>query len=76
VVGDATRVELSKDEKNIYTQITCRGLGSGPNGGKILWNHPGELYRGLFQWAVSKGYLCRLREEAAEYNQNIHRQYF
>ena len=27
-----TRVELSSDEKNIYI-ITCRGLGSGPNGG-------------------------------------------
>ena len=48
-----TRVELSKDEKNIYI-ITCRGLGAGPNGGvdfvtPIQGNSVNSIQLGSFQ---------------------------
>lgn len=48
-----TRVELSKDEKNIYI-ITCRGLGAGPNGGvdfvmPITGNSVSSIQLGSFQ---------------------------
>ena len=48
-----TRVELSKDEKNIYI-ITCRGLGAGPNGGEdfvmpIQGNSVSSIQLGSFQ---------------------------
>ncbi|MDP2338772.1 MAG: bifunctional YncE family protein/alkaline phosphatase family protein [Bacteroidota bacterium] len=49
----ATRVLLSKDEKEIYI-ITCRGLGAGPNGGKgfvapIQGYYVGDIQLGTFQ---------------------------
>ena len=48
-----TRVQLSKDDKEIYI-ITCRGLGAGPNGGKEFVSPPqgdyiGEIQLGSFQ---------------------------
>jgi DNA-binding beta-propeller fold protein YncE len=48
-----TRVQLSKDDKEIYI-ITCRGLGAGPNGGKGFVSPPqgdyiGEIQLGSFQ---------------------------
>ena len=48
-----TRVELSKDEKDIYI-VTCRGLGAGPNGGKdfiipIQGNSVSRIQLGSFQ---------------------------
>jgi DNA-binding beta-propeller fold protein YncE len=42
------RVQLSKDEKNIYV-ITCRGLGAGPNGGKGFVSPPQGYYVGDIQ---------------------------
>ncbi len=43
-----TRVQLSKDEKEIYI-ITCRGLGAGPNGGKGFVSPPQGYYIGDIQ---------------------------
>jgi len=48
-----TRVELSKDEKDIYI-ISCRGLGAGPNGGDGFVSPPqgnyiGDIQLGSFQ---------------------------
>jgi len=43
-----TRVQLSKDEKEIYI-ITCRGLGAGPNGGKDFVAPPQGYYVGDIQ---------------------------
>ena len=48
-----TRVQLSKDEKELYI-ITCRGLGAGPNGGAGFNAPPqgtyiGDLQLGSFQ---------------------------
>jgi DNA-binding beta-propeller fold protein YncE len=48
-----TRVELSKDEKNIYI-ISCRGLGAGPNGGEGFvspeqGHYVGDIQLGSFQ---------------------------
>jgi len=48
-----TRVQLSKDEKEIYI-ITCRGFGAGPNGGKGFVAPPqgyyiGDIQLGTFQ---------------------------
>ena len=48
-----TRVELSKDEKDIYI-VTCRGLGAGPNGGMdfiipIQGNSVSRIQLGSFQ---------------------------
>jgi DNA-binding beta-propeller fold protein YncE len=43
-----TRVQLSKDEKEIYI-ITCRGLGAGPNGGKGFVFPPQGCYIGDIQ---------------------------
>lgn len=48
-----TRVELSKDEKEIYI-ITCRGLGAGPNGGQgfvspVQGSYVGDIQLGSFQ---------------------------
>lgn len=48
-----TRVQLSKDDKEIYI-ITCRGLGAGPNGGIGFVTPPqgdyiGEIQLGSFQ---------------------------
>ncbi|MEI6676960.1 MAG: bifunctional YncE family protein/alkaline phosphatase family protein [Mariniphaga sp.] len=43
-----TRVQLSKDEKNIFV-ITCRGLGAGPNGGKGFVPPPQGYYIGDIQ---------------------------
>jgi len=48
-----TRVQLSKDEKEIYI-ITCRGFGAGPNGGKGFVSPPqgyyiGDIQLGTFQ---------------------------
>src|SRR5665647_1658972 len=48
-----TRVQLSKDEKEIYI-ITCRGLGAGPNGGDgfvapLQGTYIGDIQLGSFQ---------------------------
>ncbi|MEO6723352.1 MAG: alkaline phosphatase family protein [Ferruginibacter sp.] len=43
-----TRVQLSKDEKEIYI-ITCRGLGAGPNGGAGFNAPPQGTYIGDIQ---------------------------
>ncbi len=43
-----TRVQLSKDEKEIYI-ITCRGLGAGPNGGAGFVAPPQGTYIGDIQ---------------------------
>ena len=48
-----TRVELSKDEKDIYI-ISCRGLGAGPNGGEGFispeqGHYVGDIQLGSFQ---------------------------
>jgi YVTN family beta-propeller protein len=43
-----TRVQLSKDEKEIYI-ITCRGLGAGPNGGAGFIAPPQGTYIGDIQ---------------------------
>ena len=48
-----TRVELSKDEKDIYI-ISCRGLGAGPNGGEgfvspVQGSYIGDIQLGSFQ---------------------------
>lgn len=48
-----TRVQLSKDEKEIYI-ITCRGYGAGPNGGRGFVSPPqgyyiGDIQLGTFQ---------------------------
>ncbi|MCB9260013.1 MAG: bifunctional YncE family protein/alkaline phosphatase family protein [Ignavibacteriales bacterium] len=48
-----TRVELSKDENEIYI-ITCRGLGAGPNGGEgfvspVQGSYVGDIQLGSFQ---------------------------
>lgn len=48
-----TRVELSKDEKNIFI-ISCRGLGAGPNGGEGFvrpeqGHYVGDIQLGSFQ---------------------------
>ncbi len=48
-----TRVQLSKDEKEIYI-TTCRGLGAGPNGGKgfvspVQGYYIGDIQLGSFQ---------------------------
>ena len=43
-----TRVQLSKDEKEIYI-ITCRGLGAGPNGGAGFITPPQGTYIGDIQ---------------------------
>jgi len=49
----STRVELSKDEKDIYI-ISCRGLGAGPNGGEGFvspeqGHYVGDIQLGSFQ---------------------------
>ncbi|MEO6732211.1 MAG: alkaline phosphatase family protein [Ferruginibacter sp.] len=54
-----TRVQLSKDEKEIYI-ITCRGLGAGPNGGKGFVAPPqgtyiGDIQLGSFQKVITPG---------------------
>ncbi len=43
-----TRVQLSKDEKEMYI-ITCRGLGAGPNGGAGFVKPPQGTYIGDIQ---------------------------
>jgi len=48
-----TRVQLSKDEKELYV-ITCRGYGAGPNGGKdfvkpVQGTYIGDIQLGTFQ---------------------------
>ena len=48
-----SRVQLSKDEKEIYI-TTCRGLGAGPNGGKdfispVQGSYIGDIQLGSFQ---------------------------
>ncbi len=48
-----TRVELAKDEKDIYI-ISCRGLGAGPNGGEGFMSpeqghYVGDIQLGSFQ---------------------------
>ena len=48
-----TRVELSKDDKELYI-ISCRGLGAGPNGGQgfiepIQGDYVGDIQLGSFQ---------------------------
>ncbi|MGI8636977.1 MAG: phosphoesterase, partial [Segetibacter sp.] len=48
-----TRVQLSKDEKELYV-ITCRGYGAGPNGGKDFTapeqgTYIGDIQLGTFQ---------------------------
>ena len=43
-----TRVQLSKDEKEIYI-VTCRGFGAGPNGGKGFVSPPQGYYIGDIQ---------------------------
>ncbi|MFZ1291021.1 MAG: bifunctional YncE family protein/alkaline phosphatase family protein [Melioribacteraceae bacterium] len=48
-----TRVELSRDEKELYV-ISCRGLGAGPNGGEgfispVQGNYVGDIQLGCFQ---------------------------
>jgi DNA-binding beta-propeller fold protein YncE len=48
-----TRVQLSKDEKELYV-ISCRGYGAGPNGGKnfvepVQGTYIGDIQLGTFQ---------------------------
>lgn len=45
------RVQLSKDEKEIYV-ISCRGLGAGPNGGKDFTKPVQGTYVGDIQLAI------------------------
>ena len=54
-----TRVQLSKDDKEIYI-ITCRGLGAGPNGGKGFvppkqGYYIGDIQLGSFQKVPTPG---------------------
>lgn len=61
-----TRVELSKDEKNIYI-ITCRGLGAGPNGGKDFVEPPQGDYIGDIQLGSFQRVPMPTDEKLAEY---------
>lgn len=61
-----TRVELSKDEKNIYI-ISCRGLGAGPNGGQDFIKTKLGTYIGSIQLGSFQKVKVPTDEKLAEY---------
>ncbi len=61
-----TRVELSKDEKDLYI-ISCRGLGAGPNGGEVFVEPPQGDYIGDIQLGTFQKVKIPDEDELAEY---------
>ena len=61
-----TRVQLSKDEKEIYV-IACRGYGAGPNGGKGFIEPPQGDYIGDIQLATFQKIVAPSEEELKAY---------
>jgi DNA-binding beta-propeller fold protein YncE len=61
-----TRIQLSKDEKEIYI-ITCRGLGAGPNGGDGFVAPPQGTYIGDIQLGTFQKVMMPTANELAAY---------
>lgn len=61
-----TRVQLSKDEKELYI-ITCRGLGAGPNGGDGFVAPPQGTYIGDIQLGSFQKVMMPSAKELADY---------
>ena len=65
-----TRVELSKDEKNIYI-ISCRGLGAGPNGGEGFVSPEQGHYVGDIQLGGFQKVSMPSKTELANYTKKV-----
>ncbi|MBK7438493.1 MAG: hypothetical protein IPI77_17400 [Saprospiraceae bacterium] len=56
-----TRVQLSKDETELYA-ISCRGYGAGPNGGDKFVSHLKALILEISNWVVFIKLRCLIRQ--------------